>query len=173
MLGTVGAGAGVGTILASASTGRSESGDGCDSSPTRLPERAFETLGGVAEVVYPSTVTATPAIVKSYTLRLDDSRIVRLEATLDELNDHARSTLRDDFATVPVDTRNALLRELGVDAAQPAPHGIFAARVRYYVVNGLLYALFTRPEGGRLVGIDNPVGYPGGYYGSDQYGGDE
>jgi hypothetical protein len=35
--------------------------------------------------------------------------------------------------------------------------------VRYYVVNELLYALYTSPTGGELVGIENPQGHPGGH----------
>jgi len=35
-------------------------------------------------------------------------------------------------------------------------------RVRYYLVNDLLFALYSSPTGGKLVGIENPQGHPGG-----------
>ena len=35
-------------------------------------------------------------------------------------------------------------------------------RVRFFVVNELLFALYSSPTGGSLVGIENPVGHPGG-----------
>jgi hypothetical protein len=53
---------------------------------------------------------------------------------------------------------------MGADTADPDPDpdGTDAGRVRYYVVNELLYALYASPTGGELVGIENPRGYPGG-----------
>jgi len=58
--------------------------------------------------------------------------------------------------------RDSLLREVGADTAPPDPDGTNAERVRFYVVNELLYALYTSPTGGELVGIENPQGHPGG-----------
>lgn len=168
-LAAVAVGAGAGIALDAAPVDR---GDVFDSSQGRLNETEVETLVGVAEVVYPSAVTATPEFVSGYAKGLDDSRSAQLAATLQELNDYARSTYRADFAAVSPEERDVLLREIGVDAAYPAPEGTFPARVRYHVVNGLLYALFTVPEGSRLVGIDNPAGFPGGFYGSAEHSGD-
>jgi hypothetical protein len=54
------------------------------------------------------------------------------------------------------------LREMGVHTAEPDPAGTTAERVRYYLVNEVLYALYASPKGGELVGIENPQGYPGG-----------
>jgi len=55
-----------------------------------------------------------------------------------------------------------------LNSAALRPDGTVPARIRYHLVNGLLYALFTSPVGTRLFGIRNPIGYPGGYYGSDR-----
>ncbi|MEA5408870.1 hypothetical protein VB773_15715 [Haloarculaceae archaeon H-GB2-1] len=46
--------------------------------------------------------------------------------------------------------------------AEPNPDGTTAERVRYYLVNEPLYALYASPTGGTLVGIENPQGHPGG-----------
>jgi hypothetical protein len=55
-----------------------------------------------------------------------------------------------------------VLDEMGVDTADPDPEGPDPARVRFYVVNDLLFALYASPTGGELVGIENPQGHPGG-----------
>jgi hypothetical protein len=51
---------------------------------------------------------------------------------------------------------------LGVRTAEPDPDGTDVERVRYYVVNELLFALYSSPTGGELVGLENPQGHPGG-----------
>ena len=48
------------------------------------------------------------------------------------------------------------------DRAYPDPAGTAPQRIRYYVLNGLLYALYASPRGAELVGSTNPEGYPGG-----------
>jgi len=42
------------------------------------------------------------------------------------------------------------------------PGRTLAERVRYYVVNELLLALYASPTGGELVGLENPQGHPAG-----------
>ena len=66
------------------------------------------------------------------------------------------------FAALGADRRDTVLRQLGVHTADEDPDGTRAERIRYYVVNELLYALYASPTGGELVGIENPQGYPGG-----------
>jgi hypothetical protein len=51
---------------------------------------------------------------------------------------------------------------MGVDLVDPDPDGFSAERVRFYLVNELLYALYSSPTGGTLLGLENPQGYPGG-----------
>ena len=63
---------------------------------------------------------------------------------------------------LPPADRDALLDQMSVDVADPDPDGVDRERVRYYVVNELLFALYATPTGGKLVGIENPQGYPGG-----------
>ena len=79
-----------------------------------------------------------------------------------ELNDRAEAWYGAPFAALPVEDRDSLLREVGADTAEEDPAGTTAERVRYYVVNDLLMALYASPTGGELVGIENPQGHPGG-----------
>lgn len=134
-----------------------------DDGPLGEHERA--TLVAVARVVYPDEVEGIPEFVERYTVGRVRDRPEYAEGVAD-----AVATL-DDYATdwedtravdLPDDKLDQLLREMGADIADPDPDGIDPQRVRHYLVNELLYALYTTPTGGELVGIENPQGYPGG-----------
>jgi ribosome assembly protein YihI (activator of Der GTPase) len=140
---------------------RDGTGDGDDNIGD---ERVRETLVAAAEVVYPSDVDGIEPFVRRFLDgRLDDSEHAeRLRAAVAELDDHAVSWYDDRFVDLSADTRDSLLRELGADTADEAPDGTTAERIRYYVVNEPLLALYSSPKGGELVGIENPQGHPGG-----------
>lgn len=128
-------------------------------------EGVLESLPPVAEVVYPSEVEVTREFLETYVVGRIEERDRYLDGVVDALDtlDGYTRRLRDEgFADAPPEKRDQLLRYMGVDEAEPEPDGTDAERVRYYVVNELQYALYTSPVGGRLVGIENPVGYPGG-----------
>ena len=78
------------------------------------------------------------------------------------VEDRAQRWYGSEFDALDPDRRDQLLREMGVDTADEAPDGTDAERVRYYLVNDLLLALYASPTGGGLVGIENPQGHPGG-----------
>ena len=128
-------------------------------------ERVVEDLGPVAVVVYPSEVDVTREFLETYVVGRIEERDGYLDGVIDALDtlDGYTRRLRDEgFADAPPEKRDQLLRYMGVDEAEPDPDGTDAERVRYYVLNELQYALYTSPVGGKLVGIENPVGYPGG-----------
>ncbi|GAB3417957.1 hypothetical protein GCM10027435_17290 [Haloparvum alkalitolerans] len=134
-----------------------------------------DALVAVAEVVYPSEVEGIAAFVESFLSGrlLDPERAADATAferehdagvreTVATLNDLAVSWYDAPVAELSPDDRDRLLREVGADTAEAAPDGTDAERVRYYVVNELLLALYASPTGGELVGIENPQGHPGG-----------
>lgn len=128
-------------------------------------ERVVESLPPVAEVVYPSEVDVTREFLETYVVGRVEERDGYLNGVveaLDTLDGYTRRLRGEEFDDTPQKKRDQLLRNMGVDEAEPDPDGTDAERVRYYVVNELQYALYTSPVGGRLVGIENPVGYPGG-----------
>lgn len=151
--------------LSAAGLGAATGGTAPDGSPAELTRRERDALVAVARVVYPTEVEGVPTFVETYVAgRVADRPDHRagLRATLAELGTRARGWFGAPVADLPPDERDALLRQVGADAADPDPDGRLAGRVRYYVVNDLLYALYTSPAGGRLVGTDNPTGHPGG-----------
>jgi hypothetical protein len=164
-----GLGAGVGLSALSEGT-QASSGQ-----RTEGPITNYETevLTSLAEVVYPSTVSGHVEVVEGY---LDYQPPARLRAIRNAVHDLDRAAKRrygNAFATLEADQRETLLRELGVDRAGTDASGSVPERVRSLLVNSLLYALFTDPAGSRLVGIENPRGYPGGYeYTADHFEGE-
>jgi hypothetical protein len=128
------------------------------------PEEAVESYVAVAKVVYPSEVSGIEEFVRSFVpARLDreEHGPAMLEAVA-ELQDAARSWYGGDVVSMSPETREQLLREIGAGTAEEDPHGTDAERVRFYIVNELLLALYSSPTGGELVGIENPQGHPGG-----------
>jgi len=134
-----------------------------DSGPLGPHEQ--EALVAIAHVVYPDPVEGIEEFVRTYAAGRADNRPERAQAmaeaiaTLEDRADRAEGTR---FAALSRERREELLVEMGVDVVDPDPDGIVAARLRYYLVNELLFALYASPTGGRLVGIENPQGYPGG-----------
>lgn len=127
-------------------------------------ERIRQTMVAAAEVVYPSEIEGIEEFVEEFL----DGRLRRpghgaaLRETVEELDDLARSWYDAPPAELSVEERDRLLSEVGADTADEDPKGTTAERVRYYVVNELLLALYASPTGGELVGIENPQGHPGG-----------
>ncbi|ELZ85910.1 hypothetical protein C453_08843 [Haloferax elongans ATCC BAA-1513] len=122
------------------------------------------TMTAAAEVVYPSQTEGVSDFVETYVVgrARDESRRDAMRDAALELDDIARDWYGDDFADLSADDRDSLLRELGVAAADPVADGNVSERIRFHVVNELLYAFYASPTGGRLVGIENPIGHAGG-----------
>ena len=123
-----------------------------------------ETMVAAAEVVYPDTVTGIDDFVNTFldSRLTGESHATGVDNAVTAVNDRARSWYGDRFAALGADTRDTVLREMGTDTAEPRRDGSTAEKVRYYVVNELLLALYSSPTGGELVGIENPQGYAGG-----------
>jgi len=139
-----------------------DTGDGDD----QLPDEAAVTasMAGVATVLYPSEVDGVERFVDRFLDdRLDGSGHAEgVREAIGELDGAARSWHGAPITELSEGDRDRLLREVGADTAEEDPGGTFAERVRYYVVNELLLALYASPTGGELVGLENPQGHPGG-----------
>jgi hypothetical protein len=133
--------------------------------PQGFDERQRATLVALAEHLYPSAVSGIPEFVETYTVgRVRDrpEYAAGMREALDTLDEYAVQWAGDRFADLSPDRWGALLSSMGVPEATPEPEGLDPERVRFYLVNELLFALYTTPTGGELVGIENPQGYPGG-----------
>ena len=145
-------------------SGSVEDGPGAESSSeVTLSDDDIETLMAATEFVYPSEVDAAMSFVRTYTNVMGTERTRGMQESLNIVDSAARRTFGKEFRALPVEKREALFRRLNVGSVDPKMDGGDAERIRYYVVNGLLYALFTTPKGSQLFGIENPIGYPGGH----------
>ncbi|WP_254838907.1 gluconate 2-dehydrogenase subunit 3 family protein [Natronomonas marina] len=159
----LGALAAIGVGTGTAAYAVHESRESPDASGGPAPD--VETLVAVAEVVYPSEVSGIEAFVGAYAERraaADDDHARGVRAATEEVDAHASEWYDAPFADLPPADRDSLLREMGLETAEEDPEGSTAERVRYYLVNDLLLALYASPTGGELVGIENPQGHPGG-----------
>ncbi|MEZ3143978.1 gluconate 2-dehydrogenase subunit 3 family protein [Halobaculum sp. MBLA0143] len=139
---------------------------GADADPPPVSRSELTTVVAVAEVVYPDRLDGVAEFVETYTrgrLLADEDRREGLSTVLAELDEVCREWEGSTVADLAPADRDAFLRELSVDDADPAPDGLLPGQVRYYLVNDLLYALYASPTGGEMVGTPNPIGHPGGY----------
>lgn len=128
-----------------------------------LDESDVSTLVGLAEAIYPSEVTVTAEFVRTYVATLPAERREQVAEALRRLDEGAQRYTGAKFEALAPAERETVLRRMGVASARSEPSGTVPERIRYQLVNSLLYALFTSPKGSELVGIRNPTGHPGGY----------
>jgi hypothetical protein len=161
---------GLGGGAAATYTRRDSGDDGDPQSGTEDEEidvrdgRVERVAVAAAEVLYPSQVTGVEQFVTEFLgPRLNqDGHGDGIREAVGIVGDRAQRWHGAEFDALDPDRRDQLLREMGVDTADEAPDGTDAERVRYYLVNDLLLALYASPTGGELVGIENPQGHPGG-----------
>jgi hypothetical protein len=151
--------AGGGLVASAAIDGGTAGKDGT------VSEGDLETLVALAEVLYPSSVAVTREFVETYSLgrkAVDEEYLARMSEALEEVRTTSRLETGRAYASLGPDLRDEVLRATGADRAYADPEGTVAQRVRYYVVDELLYAFYATPKGAEFVGSRNPVGYPGG-----------
>ncbi|MFC6976325.1 gluconate 2-dehydrogenase subunit 3 family protein [Halomicroarcula sp. GCM10025709] len=130
-----------------------------------LGEDVFRTLTAAAEVLYPTEVSGADEFVRRFVRGRARDQPDHADGIADAaayLDEYARAWFDDEFAALSPETRDQALRRMNVDTIEPDPDGSDGQRVRYFVVNELLFALYASPTGGKLVGIENPQGHPGG-----------
>lgn len=130
-----------------------------------VSERQLATLVAAAEVLYPSDVEGVAGFVERYVRGRSTDRpehAAGMAGAASYLDAYAEAWEGERFAALGRAGRDETLRRMDVGTASPDPDGSDAERVRYYVVNELLFALYATPTGGELVGVENPPGFPGG-----------
>lgn len=166
----IGGGAVAYTQLDGAGEGSSDTDGGAttDGTATDAPggsAELVETTVALADVLYPPEVEGFEEFVRTYVRGRTGSDGERRRGMVDAaatLDARARDSYDAPFRDLAPEEGDALLRELGMESVDPDPDGTERERVRFYLVNELLYALLTSPKGGQLVNIANPPGHPGG-----------
>lgn len=132
---------------------------------TDLSPEDINALVALAETLYPSTIQTNAEFVRTYIggqHQLEPNHTSGIVDSLKLLRQESQRQMGRQITDLTPSERGEVLRATGADRAQPDPHGSDVERIRYYVINNLLYALYTTPKGGELVGNRNPPGHPGG-----------
>jgi hypothetical protein len=150
---------------------------GADDDPTPTPTESDEEESGlsdhdratavaVAEAVYPSAVENVEGFVTDFLrgrVADDPGRATEIGETVSYLDDYVETWYDlDAFRSLSPANRIEAFERMNANTVDPEPEGGDVQRVRYYLINDLLFALYASPTGGELVGIENPQGHPGG-----------
>jgi hypothetical protein len=130
-----------------------------------LSDEHRDLLLAVADVIYPSTVSGVSKFVETFVLGRhtdDPERLRGMADALEYLDSYAMEWHDGPFLELSPEERETVMRAMGADVVEPDPTGGDVFQFRFYVVNELLYALYSSPTGGDLLGLENPQGYPGG-----------
>lgn len=130
-----------------------------------VDEHEVATLVGLGKTVYPSEVDGIERFVRDYTaerVRRDPVYEAGVVDAIARLDSYADQFYDRPYVDLSAAERTDVLHQFGVDTADPVPDGTDRERVRYYLVNELLYAFYTTPTGASLAGLENPPGHPGG-----------
>ncbi|MFD1686902.1 gluconate 2-dehydrogenase subunit 3 family protein [Halobellus litoreus] len=147
---------------------RTEGSTSLDSDSSAAPSLStdlLDLLEALSAVLYPDEVDGRREFVETYVLgRVSDRPDYRdgVREAAAQLDAVARDWEDSTYADLDADARDRLLRNLGVETADPDPEGPISDRIRFFLVDDLLFAFYSSPAGGRLVGIENPIGHPGG-----------
>jgi len=130
-----------------------------------LNKRDIQTLLALATTLYPTSVDVTEDFIEAYVTGQDELDSDHTDGLVSSLQTVRRESLRQTGRSIrelSPSQRSAVLRATGADRAYPDPNGTDDQQIRYYIINNLLYALYTTPKGGDLIGNPNPPGHPGG-----------
>ncbi|EMA23694.1 gluconate 2-dehydrogenase subunit 3 family protein [Haloarcula argentinensis] len=125
----------------------------------------IEALTAIATAVYPSAVSITPSFIESRVfgrVEPEPGHFDKLVTAIEAVDDHAKARFGGRITDISAGRRRQVLQSMGVTTVHPTADGTTAEQVRFYLVGDLLYVLFTSPMGGKLLGVDNPPGHPGG-----------
>jgi hypothetical protein len=125
----------------------------------------METLVGVADVLYPSEVEPTEDFIETFMFgRITDEEDhrERLTAGIETLNTLADEEFGSPFMALGTDERVALFEETELRSGESVHDGTDIEQLNYHILDELLFAFYSSPKGGELVGNPNPRGFPGG-----------
>lgn len=149
---------------AAAGCGSLFSGGEDTDTPGTAPE--METLVALAEVLYPLDAEPTVDFVETYLLgRVVDEELYRedLASGVETLDGLADDEFSRPFGELSPAERKRLVQRTDLRSGESVPDGSAVERVNYHLIDELLFAFYSSPVGGELVGNTNPGGFPGGF----------
>jgi hypothetical protein len=140
-------------------------GDAPDDGTAQLTDHDRDLLDAVAGAVYPSEISGVSEFVETYVvgrLKNDPDRLDGVVSGVRYVDNYAEEWYDTPYLDLSADRRETALKAMGAGVTDPDPDGSAVGQVRFYVINELLYALYSSPTGGELLGLENPQGHPGG-----------
>ena len=126
----------------------------------------METLLSLAGVLYPSEVETNEEFIETYMMgRITDEEAYQeeLESGVETLNQLAQDEQDAPFHALDHEGKVAVIDGTEIRTGGSVEDGSDVERLNYYLVDELLFAFYSSPTGGELVGNQNPRGYPGGF----------
>lgn len=117
-----------------------------------------DALVALGETLYPASVEPSRSFVETYVAgqrEIDPDHAANVAAAVNTVRQECRLVTGVDLPALSRERRGDVLRSTGADRAEPDPDGTDAERIRYYVVNNLLYACMP---GERQEGWDQRAG---------------
>jgi hypothetical protein len=137
--------------------------------PTETPAdeaSSMDTMVALAEVLYPSEVEPTESFVQTYLygrVYAEEAYAGEVDSGIETLNGLANDEAGDDFHALSTDERVSVIENTDLRTGDSVHDGSDVERVNYHLVDELLFAFYSSPVGGEMVGTQNPRGFPGGY----------
>ncbi|MEZ3115639.1 hypothetical protein RYH80_06885 [Halobaculum sp. MBLA0147] len=125
-------------------------------------DRTVARLQTVATAVLPPDA-GHRAVAETTISRLSPDRFDRLRSLCRRLDRRARVETGRPLSSLSGSDCRDLLAHLGVFRVQSRADGTLVERYRHHLTNALMYTYLVTPAGTAPLGIDNPVGYPGGF----------
>jgi len=144
-----------------ATAGCSSLGGGDDEETTPM-----ESLVALGDTVYPSAVEVSEEFVQTYLfgrIYEEDAYQEELVAGTETLDEMAEEEFGSPFASLERADRQGLITDTELRSGDSVPDGSDVERVNYHLIDELLFAFYSSPKGGELVGNTNPRGWPGGF----------
>ncbi|MFB6233896.1 MAG: gluconate 2-dehydrogenase subunit 3 family protein [Halopenitus sp.] len=150
---------------AGATDANTSDANGDHATDATVDDHDVDTLVALGVAVYPSGVEGVEGFVREYSaerVRRDPAYEAGVVDAVARLDEYVGQFYSEPYADLSRSERLAVLEQLSVDDANPVPDGEDRERIRYYLVNELLYAFYATPTGASLAGLENPPGHPGG-----------
>lgn len=127
-----------------------------------LSDRDLEVLLAIADAIHPTEPTRFRSPLVRYLEEKSDQRRGELQYTRIEFDQLAVRRTGAGFVSMNARQARLFLHTIGVSRVQSQRKGTLVERIRFHLLNTVLYVTMTDPAGTAIFDISNPIGYPGG-----------
>lgn len=129
-------------------------------------DHELATMRALATVLYPSQIEVTDEFLGTYLYgRIVDEAAyeTELQAAVETLDGLAEDQHGAQFRTLDTSQQRSVITGTEIRSSASNADGTAVEQLNYHLVYELLFACYSSPTGGGLVGNENPRGWPGGF----------